>query len=112
MPIAFTKCYKNYIRDSVASSDYRNKNETGERAELLVIFALTYSRLNFADFADLDNYIGQKQRIIPEGVEKSLIREIKSARKLIHLDTLDRNEKTKVYKSGPVFRCDATNRLK
>ena len=28
----------------------------------------------------MDNYIGQKQRIIPEGVEKSLIREIKFPR--------------------------------
>ena len=41
--------------------------------------------LNFADFADLDNYRGQKQRIIPEGVEKSLIREIKFPAKLIPL---------------------------
>ena len=39
----------------------------------------------FADFADLDNYIGQKQRIIPEGVEKSLIREIKLPRKFLPL---------------------------
>ena len=29
-----------------------------------------------------------------------------------YLDTLDRNEKTKVYKCGPVFICDAANRLK
>ena len=33
----------------------------------------------------MDNYIGQKQRIIPEGVEKSLIREIKFPRKFLPL---------------------------
>ena len=44
----------------------------------------TLRELIFADFADLDNYIGQKQRII-SGVEKSLICEIKFPRKLIPL---------------------------
>ena len=29
-----------------------------------------------------------------------------------YLDYMDRNEKTKVYKSGPVFRYDETKRLK
>ena len=31
---------------------------------------LIFAGTNYADFADLDN-IGQKQRIIPEGVDKS-----------------------------------------